>query len=191
MIQLIIRGIRPILVATLTGLVLMGLAANSYAQEKPGVPAGPSVQQSTQTQQQPLNPRRMWFGLKVVADLGVTPATYSGPCPARFVFTGQIYANKATPVEYKILRSDNVQTTPKTLTFEGEGRQEITYTWEIGDANSLPAFDGWVLVEAVYPINRKTRSNPVLIRGTCTDQANVPPQPAGGQQAESQGQPAK
>src|SRR5512136_3068443 len=84
-------------------LVLPGVQIDGHSQEKPAVSAGPGVQQSSTPQTPQPYPRAKRRGLTATVNLDVTPSTYTGPCPAVFTLKGQIYANKAMTVLYKIV----------------------------------------------------------------------------------------
>src|SRR5512147_460480 len=95
----------PIIVIVWMCLSLTGLTVSGYPQEKSESPPKPEVKQPPNVQKLPLSPRRQNIGLLVIADLSVTPFTHTGPCPALFTFTGQIYANRPTTISYKFVRS--------------------------------------------------------------------------------------
>jgi hypothetical protein len=150
-------------------LFVIIFSANVYSQQKSGGPQGLETQQNSE---EPKNlgswPRRDAISIEVLADLSVSPLTYSGSCPAIFTFKGRITANRKTAVQYKFIRSDGVQTEVKTLAFAKPGPQEVTYIWQLGDPVTLPAFSGAVMMEVVFPINKKIRTNEASFRGSCT-----------------------
>jgi hypothetical protein len=177
-------------VMVLVCMMFFGIQTDGRSQEKPAKSTGPVVQESPAIQQPYTHPRMKRRGLIVIVDLNVTPLTYTGSCPAVFTLKGQIYANKAMTVLYKIVRSDNVPMEPVALTFEKEERKEITYTWQIGDPIRSAAFNEWALIEAIYPINTKIRSNVAFLKGSCGDRTNVKQQGELGPQVGQKGQPA-
>jgi hypothetical protein len=184
------RGKASVILLAATCLLLMGLSANGYSQQQSETVQSQGAKQPPAAPQPALKwPRREAAGLQVVADLSVTPLNYTGSCPATFTFKGQIYANRATEVQYKFVRSDGVHTEAKTLTFEKEGRQEVTYTWQATDAETLPAFRGSVVMQVVYPLNVKIRSNEAVFRGTCTSRDKPVAEKPSGQQATQQTPP--
>lgn len=178
-----------IVVMVLACLVLVGLAVDGYPQQKTDTLQSPDKQQPPTAQRPfPKRPKNLGAGLEVLADLSVTPFTYDGPCPATFTLKGYISTNKATTVQYKLVRSDGVVTKPVTLTFDKPGRQEVTATWQMGDLTALPTFSGWAFLEVVYPLTRKMQSNTVFPKGTCTGQGKAAPESLPGQPTAQQGQ---
>jgi hypothetical protein len=159
-----------ILIMALTCLILIDFPVNGYSQQKLDTNQNSQMQKQKAAQELLWKLRRQHIGLLVIADLSVSPLNYTGRCPALFTFTGKITVTRATSIQYKFIRTDSFQTEPITLTFEGPGTQEVTHTWQLGDATSLPTFGESVAMELVYPLNRKIRSNTVIIRGSCTDQ---------------------
>jgi len=173
----------------LVGMMFLGIGIEAYSQEKPATPAGPIVQQQPTKQQLFTNPRTKMHGFIATAELNVTPLIYTGSCPAVFTLKGQIYANRAMTVLYKIVRSDNVPMEPITLTFEKEERKGITYTWQLGDPGRSTPFNEWALIEAVYPLNTKIRSNVIYLKGGCGNQADFKQQDVFSQQQDQKAQP--
>jgi hypothetical protein len=174
-------------VLALACLIFIGFSADGYSQPQSDTVQTPKKEQPPTVRQPTVTwPRRQAAGLQVIADLSVTPLTYTGLCPAVFTFKGQIYANRATVAQYKFIRSDGVHTEAKTLTFEKEGRQEVTYTWQVGDAAKLPSFSGAAVMQVVYPLNVKIQSNEAVFRGTCTGQGKPEPENPPGRQTGQQ-----
>jgi hypothetical protein len=170
-----------IVAMVLTCVMLAGYTVDGHSQEKSNIPGGLVVQQAPKMEELYTNPRLKRHGFVVVADLNVTPLAYKGLCPAVFTLKGQIYANRPMTVLYRIIRSDNAPMKPIALIFEKEERKEITHTWQIGDPAKSSALNEWALIEAVYPLNIKIRSNAVFLRGSCTNQAGSKEQDVPGQ----------
>lgn len=166
-----------------------GVQIEGNSQEKSNIPEGSVVQQLPISQQPNTNPRMKSRGLIATAELSVTPLAYIGPCPAVFTLRGQIYANRAMTVLYKIVRSDNVPMEPAALNFEKEERKEITYTWQLGGPVGSALFNEWALIEAVYPLNTKIRSNVIYLKGGCGNQADLQQRDAISQPESQKGQP--
>jgi hypothetical protein len=165
----VVQSRKPGAILVLACMILIGFLADGYSQQQSDTLQVPGKEQPPTVQQPTLKwPRREAAGLRVIADLSVSPLAYTGSCPAVFTFKGQIYANRATKVQYKFIRSDRVHTEPKTLVFEKEGRQEVTHTWQLGDEMKLPTFSGAAVMQVVYPLNVKIQSNEAVFRGTCT-----------------------
>ncbi len=175
-------------ILVLTGLILIGYSDDGYSQQQSDTLQSPGKQKTTN--QNITWPRKQGGRIQVVADLSVSPLVHTGSCPAVFTFKGRIYANKATAVTYKFIRSDGVHSEAKTLVFEKEGRQEVTYKWEMGDGAKLPTFRGGAVIQVIYPINMKMQSNEAIFRGTCTGQGMPEPMNPPGQQKVQQAPPA-
>lgn len=163
---------RPLIaVIVLACLFVIGFTADGYSQQKSdGLQDSEAQHPSTVQESRGTWPRREALSIEVIADLSVNPLTYSGPCPAIFTFKGRITVNKKTAVRYRFSRSDGVRTEVKTLTFAKPGRLEVTYIWQLGEAVTLPTFSGVVIMEIIYPINKKIQSNEASFRGSCTAQ---------------------
>jgi hypothetical protein len=172
-------------ILVLACLIFFGVSADGYSQQQSGDSQTPGKEQKTNKIM--TWPRRQGGSIQVVADLSVSPLVHTGSCPAVFTFKGRIYANKATAVTYKFIRSDGVHSEAKTLVFEKEGRQEVTYKWEMGDVVKLPTFRGGAVMQVIYPINMKMQSNEAIFRGTCTGQGMPEPVNPAGQQKVLQG----
>lgn len=172
----------------LAGLILIGFSDDGYSQQQPDTLQKPGKEQpSTAIQPTLRSPRLDGLGLQVIADLSVSPLVYTGSCPAVFTFKGRIYANKATEVLYKFIRSDGVYSEVKSLVFEKEGRQEVTYTWQVGDPAKLSKFRGSIIMQVLFPIGMIIKSNEAIFRGTCTGQGKPGPENPAGQQTVQQG----
>ena len=159
-------------------LIFMCFTVNGYSQEESTPIQNPETQQPAKPQMLKKRPPRYptaLAGLEVLADLSVSPTTYTGPCPAVFTFKGKITVNRETIVQYRFIRSDNTRPALGVLTFEEAGTQEVTNTWEFDDPTQLPTIRGWEAIQLNFPM--KIRSNLAYIRGTCTDYKGKPPTP--------------
>jgi predicted chitinase len=94
------------------------------------------------------------------------PQSYSGPCPARIKFTGEITVKgRSGSVTYAFLRSDGTSTLPQQLVFDGPGTKQVTDTHDtiaIPILGVTPDVNGWEDLEIVDPLNRiskKTRAD--------------------------------
>jgi hypothetical protein len=101
---------------------------------------------------------------KVAADLSVSPASYSGKCPAFIKFKGTISVNRPTTVEYKFIRSDNANAPVQILTFKKAGTKKVKTTWQLGGP-SHRAYKGWEAIEILSPVHM--RSNPAHFKVRC------------------------
>jgi hypothetical protein len=154
----------------LTCMILMGLTLDGYPEQESKQPESPGMAQPPTQQPSPVPLRKQRVGLQLIADMTVSPLSHTGPCPARFTFKGQIYANKAITIHYRFVRSDNTRTQARILSFEEPGRQEVTDTWEIGDVATGSAFSGWEVLQVLTPV--KVQSNEVYFKGSCSAQEN-------------------
>ncbi len=84
------------------------------------------------------------------ATLSASPANYSGQCPGKITFSGQITAQQPGKVQYKFIRSDGAFAPIKTLNFDHPGSKAVSTTWTLG-GDQLPQYDGWQAIEIVYP----------------------------------------
>ena len=94
----------------------------------------------------------------------VTPKSFAGKCPKKFVFKGIITAKKAGRVQYKWIRSDNANAPVKTLNFTAPGSKAISTTWTLGGA-ALPTYNGWEAIQIIYP--HKVTSNRAAFKLRC------------------------
>ena len=122
--------------------------------------------------------------VRVTVTLGVSPASYSGNCPALITFRGHITVSQPTTVQYKFIRSDNAQAPVQTLNFPQKGTQEVTTTWQLGGPG-LPTYSGWEAIQVISPVS--VQSNKAAFRIRCAGQAGQQGGPV--QQTGPQGQP--
>jgi hypothetical protein len=101
--------------------------------------------------------------LRVEAQLGVKPPSYTGNCPALISFRGHITVNQPTTVQYKFIRSDNAQAPVQTLNFPKAGTQEVTTTWQLGGAG-LPTYSGWEAIQVISPVSVQSNKADFSIR---------------------------
>jgi hypothetical protein len=154
----------------LTSLIFTGFITNGHSQQGPDTPKNPAAAQKQPVERQPFQNRLQWqAGLEVIADLRADQLSYTGPCPTTFTFKGSISTNRAMTLNYRFLRSDNVRTVPVPLKLGKDERKGITYSWEVGGSSGSPGFDGWVLLQAIYPTNMKSVSNVVNFKVNCTN----------------------
>jgi hypothetical protein len=118
--------------------------------------------QKTTTQQAPL--KAVSTPVRITARVGVSPASYSGNCPALITFKGHITVNQPTTVQYRFIRSDNASAPVQTLHFPKAGTQEVSTTWQLGGPG-LPTYSGWEAIEVISPIS--VQSNKANFRIRC------------------------
>ena len=74
-----------------------------------------------------------------------------GPCPVTLNFTGSISTDGAGTVQYTFVRSDGATGPVQTLDFKAAGTQTVSTTWTIGNAKSLPSYQGWQALRIISP----------------------------------------
>jgi len=164
------------MVTVVTFLVFMGMASTAFpAQQTPAAQQSPKMQQTAPLKAAPVP-------IRVTATLGVSPASYSGNCPALITFKGHITVSQPTTVQYKFIRSDNAQAPVQTLNFPKAGTQEVTTTWQLGGPG-LPTYSGWEAIQVISPVS--VESNKANFRIRCAGQQQGGP----GQQTGPQVQP--
>jgi hypothetical protein len=110
--------------------------------------------------------------VRVTARLDVSPASYSGNCPAAggriphgpalITFRGYIAVDQPTTVQYKFIRSDNAESPVQTLNFPKAGRQEVTTTWQLS-GTGLPEYSGWEAIEVISPASVQSNKAEFMI----------------------------
>jgi hypothetical protein len=104
--------------------------------------------------------------VKVTA--AVNPTSYSGKCPKRFEFFGNITVDKAGVVKYKWIRSDGATAPVQTIRFRGPGTKRVATYWQLSAQGQH-----WQAVEILEP-NPMTSSKAVFtLRCTPSDQQPV------------------
>jgi hypothetical protein len=159
-----------IVVILYASLIIGGFTTAGYSQQSSETSKKPAAAQKQPIERQPFQNRFQWqAGLEVIADLRGDQLTYTGPCPTTFTFKGSISTNRAMTLYYRFLRSDDVRTVPVALKLGKDERKEITYSWDVGGVSGPPGFDGWILLQAIYPTNMKSVSNVVNFKANCTN----------------------
>jgi hypothetical protein len=159
-----------IVVILFTSLIISGFTIAGNSQQSSETSKNPAAAQKQPVERQPFQNRLQWqAGLEVIADLRADQLSYTGPCPTTFTFKGSISTNRAMILNYRFLRSDDVRTVPVPLKLGKDERKEIIYSWEVGGSSGSPGFDGWVLLQAIYPTNMKSVSNVVNFKVNCTN----------------------
>lgn len=95
-------------------------------------------------------------GLEVLSVfVSVSPRSFKGECPKKFVFTGRITVKGSGELRYKWLRSDNTEFREKTLVFEGNGRHTgiVTTSWTLG-ATGKHYTGRWQALDVTYPVKK-------------------------------------
>lgn len=102
--------------------------------------------------------------LSIAARLSVKPKSHRGPCPAVFVFSGEIKSNRSGTLVYRFVRSDGSRSNSSTLSFFEPGAQRVGDTWKLDDSSN-PSCEGWESLEVVSPI--RVESNKASFRMEC------------------------
>ena len=110
----------------------------------------------------------------------VDKPSYSGPCPAKLTFVGDISTDGAGTVQYQFIRSDGGIIQPKTTNFVAAGTKKVSTTWTLGGAK-LPTYSGWLGMKVLAP-NENPSANQALedytknagkFTVTCVPKANI------------------
>jgi hypothetical protein len=168
-------------------LILTLVMAEAYGQQRSSAPEGPEAQKPAKSQKPEVpvvRNRSALAGFEVLADLSVSPRTYSGPCPTPFTFQGKITVNRAAVVHYRFVRSDNTRTSPAILTFEKAGTQEVTDSWQFDGPAQPATFSGWEAIQIILPL--RFQSNVAFFNGTCTERSRPSPGKASAPQKPSE-----
>src|SRR5678815_93533 len=83
--------------------------------------------------------------------LKVDNAVGTGPCPVTLKFTGYITTDGPGTDQYAFTRSDGASGPVQTIDFKSAGTQSVSTAWTLGDAKSLPSYEGWQAVKIVSP----------------------------------------
>lgn len=94
--------------------------------------------------------------------VSVDQTQFTGKCPVRFTFTGQITTNGAGTVDFQWERSDGATIAPQTLSFGSAGTQTVTATWDISSGVHTNL---WMRIQILSP-NSMT-SNQATFSVTC------------------------
>ena len=147
--------------------IIAGLTPDAHCGQNLRIAQNQGSKQTAAPDAAYVNPRRERIGFTVKADLATGLQDYTGPCPVSVRFEGRVETNRATTVEYKFVRNDDVQTAPAKLVFDKPGVQDVSYTWELGQAGTGATLNGSIFMEVVYPINLMVKSNIVSVKVVC------------------------
>jgi hypothetical protein len=85
------------------------------------------------------------------AGLQAVPTSYSGPCPGLITFKGKIQASAAGRVKYTYSYSDGGSGPEGYVDFDAPGVKLVETTWRLGDASTLPRYEGWAILKVTSP----------------------------------------
>lgn len=107
-----------------------------------------------------------------VTEVSLQPdnAAQTGKCPLPVVFKGYIKANGKGRVTYTFTRSDGATGPVHTLDFAKAGEKEISTGWTLGDASTLPHYEGWQTVKILSPNEMESSQKIGTFAITCADQ---------------------
>ena len=117
-----------------------------------------------------------WAQIRVEgAGLEATPVSYVGACPGVIKFNGKIQANGRGLVKYRYERSDGATGPVEYLEFEAAGVKPVSTSWTLGDASSLPHFEGWEIIKILSPNTLESnRANFKLVcKGAAKNQSSI------------------
>src|SRR5437868_10417109 len=75
----------------------------------------------------------------------------SGPCPLKVVFNGYITSDGPGTVKYTFIRSDGATGPAYAMEFKEAGTQAVSADWTLGDASTLPRYEGWQALKILSP----------------------------------------
>ena len=104
------------------------------------------------------------------AFLKADDARISGPCPLKVVFNGYIATNGPGTVKYTFTRSDGAAGPAYTLEFKDAGTQAVSTDWTLGDASTLPRFEGWQALKILSPNEMESSHDTGSFSITCGQQ---------------------
>ena len=96
------------------------------------------------------------FGVESTAKItkvsaSVTPSNYTGICPKRFEFFGEITVDKSCEVKFRWCRSDGFISPIETLRFRKPGTQRVFSFWTLSAIGKH-----WQTIETCDPYNMKS-----------------------------------
>ena len=103
------------------------------------------------------------------------PADYSGACPVTIDFSWTISVLEGSgPLSYQIVRSDSAESRVETVTVDGPGAKQVSYSWRLGRADLSRTYTDWVALRIVRP--RELESDKIHFTTRCEASTPVAPQ---------------
>ena len=93
----------------------------------------------------------------------------SGPCAMTVTFGGSLTTNGPATVKYTFTRSDGATAPTYTLQFKKAGTQPVSTSWTLGDAKTLPAYEGWQAIKILSPNVLESSHETGRFSLTCSD----------------------
>lgn len=109
-----------------------------------------------------------------VTDVVLKADNPNGPCPVTLNFTGSISTDSAGTVQYTFIRSDGATGPVQTLDFKAAGTQTVSTSWTLGDAKSLPSYQGWQALRVISPNALESSRETGSFAMKCGESANAP-----------------
>lgn len=97
-----------------------------------------------------------------------------GRCPVTLNFTGSISTDSPGTVQYTFIRSDGATGPVQTLDFKAAGTQTVSTSWTLGDAKSLPSYQGWQALRIISPNAMESSQETGSFVMKCGESANAP-----------------
>ncbi|HXQ71307.1 MAG TPA: hypothetical protein VN844_12505 [Pyrinomonadaceae bacterium] len=116
-------------------------------------------------------------------------ANGGGQCPVTLNFTGHISADNAGTVQYVFIRSDGATGPVQTLDFKAAGTQTVSTSWTLGDAKSLPSYQGWQAMRIISPNALESSHETGSFAMKCGESANPIDKDGNPRTSESTGAP--
>ncbi|GAB6184170.1 hypothetical protein [Thermodesulfovibrio hydrogeniphilus] len=110
------------------------------------------------------------------ANLNAFPKDYSGNCPTKIRFQGNITVrnilNSPLTVHYLFERSDGVKSSVYSHTFHRDGSFSVSHEWILG-RSYYEVINGWMRLEIIEPYS--VRSNKAYFKVTCRNEHSPEP----------------
>lgn len=126
-----------------------------------------------------------------VTDVSVKADNVNGgaPCPVTLNFTGSISTDSPGTVQYVFIRSDGATGPVQTLDFKAAGTQTVSTSWTLGDAKSLPSYQGWQALRIISPNAIESSHDTGSFMMNCGGSANPIDKDGNPRRSESTGAP--
>ena len=101
-----------------------------------------------------------------VEAIGNDGGTQPAPCPQHITFNFRITGPENTEVTYRVVRSDGGKSAPVTASLGSAGTLKVNNAMTVGSAKTqeMRAFDGWVKLEVIAPLNVVSAPSEVHMR---------------------------
>ena len=96
----------------------------------------------------------------------VTPAKFSGKCPASFVFAAKVTVNAKGRIKYRWIQSDGYKGPVEVMNFTAAGSQVITANWSVGEPGKSYS-NLWKTIEILSPHRQTAEKKKITL--LCAD----------------------